>query len=412
MSERRVVITGLGIVAPNTVGKENFWAALIEGKSGIRRITRFDPTPFPTKIAGEVDLDISQFIEHKKARRMDRTTHLAMAAAKLAFTDSRLDLASCNTERIGVILATTMAGKGFTLEEYENAYRTKGPMKINTFTAIASFPDAAASCISLEFGLQGPSFSLSTACSSSSDALSSARDLIQKDTVDSVIVGGSDAPLFAPVFSSFCVLRALSKRNDTPQAASRPFDRLRDGFVLSEGAGVLILEELEFALKRGAHIYGEILGVSSTCDAYHITSPDPQGQQAERALRLAISDARIKPQDIDYINAHGTSTPLNDKIETMVIKRVFGERAKEIPVSSTKSMIGHTIAAAGALEICAAMLALEKGIIHPTINQEVPDPDCDLNYVPNKAITTHPKIILKNSFGFGGKNAALVIGKI
>jgi 3-oxoacyl-[acyl-carrier-protein] synthase II len=342
---------------------------------------------------------------------MDRTTHLAMAAAKLAFADSRLNLDSCNRERIGVILATTMAGKGFTLEEYENAYRTKGPMKINTFTAIASFPDAAASCISLEFGLQGPSFSLSTACSSSSDALSIARDLIQKDAVDSVIVGGSDAPLFAPVFSSFCVLRALSKRNDMPEAASRPFDRLRDGFVLSEGAGVLILEELECAKRRGAHIYGEILGVSSTCDAYHITSPDPHGLQAERALRLAIQDAGIQPQDIDYINAHGTSTPLNDKIETMVIKRIFGDRAKEIPVSSTKSMIGHTIAAAGALEICAAILALEKGIIHPTINQEVPDPECDLNYVPNKAITANPKIILKNSFGFGGKNAALVIGK-
>ncbi|MFA5275506.1 MAG: beta-ketoacyl-ACP synthase II [Candidatus Omnitrophota bacterium] len=412
MPKRRVVITGLGTVAPNTVGKENFWAALIEGKSGIRRITRFDPAPFPTKIAGEVDLDISQFIDCKKARRMDRTTHLAMAAAKLAFTDSRLGLAACNLEKIGVILATTMAGKGFTLEEYENVYRAKGPMKINTFTAIASFPDAAASCISLEFGLQGPSFSLSTACSSSLDALGLARDLIQKDAVDSVIVGGSDAPLFAPVFSSFCVLRALSKRNDTPETASRPFDRLRDGFVLSEGAGVLILEELEYALRRGAHIYGEILGVSSTCDAYHITSPDPQGQQAERALRLAIQDAGIEPQDIDYINAHGTSTPLNDKIETMVIKRIFGDRAKEIPVSSTKSMIGHTIAAAGALEICAAILALEKGIIHPTINQEVPDPECDLNYVPNKAITTNPKIILKNSFGFGGKNAALVIGKI
>lgn len=412
MTKRRVVITGLGVVAPNTVGKENFWQALTEGKSGIKKITRFDPTPFPTQIAGEVDLDISQFIERKKARRMDRTTHLAMAAAKLAIADSRLGLTASNLEKIGVILATTMAGKGFTLEEYENVYRTKGPMRINTFTAIASFPDAAASCISLEFALKGPSFSLSTACSSSLDALILARDLIKNDTVDSVIVGGSDAPLFAPIFSSFCVLRALSKRNDAPKTASRPFDRLRDGFVLSEGSGVLVLEELECALKRGAHIYGEILGASSTCDAYHITNPDPQGLQAERALRLAISDAGIEPQDIDYVNAHGTSTPLNDKIETIVIKKIFGDRANEIPVSSTKSMIGHTIAAAGAIEVCACLLALEKGIIHPTINQEVADPECGLNYVPNKAITTNPKIILKNSFGFGGKNAALVIGKI
>jgi 3-oxoacyl-[acyl-carrier-protein] synthase II len=412
MSKRRVVITGLGVVAPNAVGKENFWQALTEGKSGIRRITRFDPTPLPTKIAGEVDLDISQFIEHKKARRMDRTTHLALAAAKLACTDSHLDFATCNRERIGVILAATMAGKGFILDEYENVYRTKGPMRINAFSAVASFPDASASCISLEFGLHGPSVCLSTACSSSSDALIFSRDLIQKDIVDSVVVGGSDAPLFGPLVSSFCVLRALSKRNDTPQTASRPFDRLRDGFVISEGAGVLILEELGHAQRRGAHIYGEILGVSSTCDAYHMTTPDPQGQQAERALRLAIQDAGVQPEDIDYINAHGTSTPLNDKIETMVIKRIFGDRAKEIPISSTKSMIGHTIAAAGVLEICAALLALEKGIIHPTINQEDPDPECDLNYVPNKAITANPKIILKNSFGFGGKNAALVIGKV
>ncbi len=412
MSKRRVVITGLGVVAPNAVGKENFWQALTEGKSGIRRITRFDPTPLPTQIAGEVDLDISQFIERKKARRMDRTTHLAVVAAKLACTDSRLDFAACDRERIGVILAATMAGKGFILDEYENVYRTKGPMRINTFSAIASFPDASASCISLEFGLHGPSFCLSTACSSSSDALILSRDLIQKDVVDSVVVGGSDAPLFGPLVSSFCVLRALSKRNDTPQTASRPFDRLRDGFVISEGAGVIILEELGHARRRGAHIYGEMLGVSSTCDAYHITSPDPQGRQAERALRLAIADAGIQPQDIDYINAHGTSTPLNDKIETMVIKRVFGDRAKEIPISSTKSMIGHTIAAAGVLEICAALLALEKGIIHPTINQEAPDPECDLNYVPNRAITANPRTILKNSFGFGGKNAALVIRKI
>lgn len=412
MLKRRVVITGLGVVAPNAIGKENFWTALAEGKSGIRRITRFDTTSFPTKIAGEVDFDISQFIEHKKARRMDRTTHLAMGAAKLAFTDSRLDLFSCNRERIGVILASTMAGMGFILDEYESVYRTKGPMRINTFSAVASFPDASAGHLSLEFGLQGPSLCLSSACSSSSDALSLARDLIQKETVDLVVVGGSDAPLFGPLVSSFCVLRALSQRNDTPETASRPFDRLRDGFVISEGAGVLILEELDHARKRGAHIYGEILSISSTCDAYHVTNPDPQGQQAERALRLAIQEAGITPQDIDYINAHGTSTFLNDKIETMVIKKVFGDRAKDIPVSSTKSMIGHTIAAAGALETCAALLALEKGIIHPTINQEVPDPECDLNYVPNKAITANPKIILKNSFGFGGKNVALIIGKI
>jgi 3-oxoacyl-[acyl-carrier-protein] synthase II len=305
-----------------------------------------------------------------------------------------------------------MAGQGFILDEYESVYRTKGPMRINAFSATTCFPDASASCISLEFGLHGPSFCLSTACSSSSDALILSRDLIQKDVVDSVVVGGSDAPLFGPLVSSFCVLRALSRRNDTPQTASRPFDRLRDGFVISEGAGVIILEELGHAQRRGAHIYGEILGASSTCDAYHVTNPDPQGQQAERALRMAIQDAGIQPQDIDYINAHGTSTLLNDKMETMVIKRIFGDRAKEIPISSTKSMIGHTIAAAGALEICASLLALEKGIIHPTINQEVPDPECDLNYVPNKAITANPKIILKNSFGFGGKNAALVIGKI
>ena len=409
---RRVVITGLGVVTPNGVGKDNFWSALRQGKSGIRQITRFDPTPFPTRIAGEVDLDVPQFITPKQIKRMDRTAHLAMAAAKLAVQDSKLNLTEKDKERTGVIIGTTMAGHGWTLEEFENVYQKKGPMRINTFTAIASFPDASASYISIELDLKGPSLSLATACSSSSDAIGYAKSLIQSGFADIMFTGGSEAPLFAPVFSTFCVLRALSKRNSEPATASRPFDKKRDGFVLSEGAGVVILEELNHAVKRGAHIYAEVAGIGMSCDAYHMTVPQPDGLQAERALKMALKDAGIKPNEIDYINAHGTSTPLNDKIETMVIKNVFGTHAYNVPISSTKSMIGHLIAAAGVVEICAALMAFEKSVIHPTINQEVTDPECDLDYVPNKSRMKDIKTILKNSFGFGGKNSAIVLKKV
>jgi 3-oxoacyl-[acyl-carrier-protein] synthase II len=408
--KRRVVITGLGVIAPNGVGKRSFWDALKEGRSGIRRISRFDPAAFPTQFAGEVDFDPAEFISPKQLKRMDRTSHLAVSAAKMAVEDAGLKLQDENSNRIGVMIGTAMAGHGMILEQH-NAFRDKGPMRIDTFTAIASFPDAPSSQISIELGIHGPSFSIATACSSASDAIGYAFNAIRNKELDIIIMGGSDAPIFPPILSAFCILRALSTRNDAPSKASRPFDKTRDGFVLGEGAGILILEDLEHALRRNAHIYGEILGFGMTCDAYHMTKPEPSGKQAIRALKQALKDARVRPEDIQYVNAHGTSTPLNDANETVILKEVFGSHAYKLAVSSIKSMIGHLIGAAGSVELIGALVALEEGIIPPTINYEVPDPECDLDYVPNEARKLDVNLILKNSFGFGGKNSALVVGK-
>ena len=408
--KRRVVITGLGVVAPNGVGKRAYWDALKEGRSGIRRITRFDPKEFPTQFAGETDFDPSKFISPKQMKRMDRTSHLAVSAAKMAVEDANLKIRDENSERIGVVIGTAMAGHGMILEQHK-AFIEKGPMKIGTFTAIASFPDASSSQVSIELGIKGPSFSLATACSSASDAIGYAFNAIRNEDLDMVIMGGADTPIFPPILGAFCILRALSKKNDAPTKASRPFDKTRDGFVLGEGAGILILEDLEHALKRKAHIYGEILGFGMTCDAYHMTKPEPSGKQAIRALKHALEDAGVKPEDIDYVNAHGTSTLLNDRNETFILKEVFGDYAYKLAISSIKSMTGHLIGAAGSVELIGALMAIEEGVIPPTINYEVADPDCDLDYVPNKARKKNVNMILKNSFGFGGKNSALVVGK-
>ena len=408
--KRRVVITGLGVLAPNGVGKRAFWDALKKGQSGIRRITRFDPSPFPTQFAGEVDFDPSKYISHKQLKRMDRTSHLAVSAAKMAVEDAKLKIQDEDPDRIGVTIGTAMAGHGKILEQH-NVFIEKGPMKIDTFTAIASFPDAPSSQVSIELGIHGPSFSIATACSSASDAIGYAFNAIRNNDLDIVIIGGADTPIFPPILGSFCVLRALSKKNDAPHEASRPFDKTRDGFVLGEGAGMLILEDLEHALKRGAHVYAEVLGFGMTCDAYHMTKPDPSSAQAIRALNLALLDANIKPEDVQYINAHGTSTPLNDKNETFVIRKVFGKHAEKLAVSSIKSMIGHLIGAAGSVELIGGLVAMEEGVIPPTINYKVPDPNCDLDYVANKARQAEVNIMVKNSFGFGGKNSALVVKK-
>ncbi|MBU1147150.1 MAG: beta-ketoacyl-ACP synthase II [Candidatus Omnitrophica bacterium] len=406
--KRRVVITGLGVIAPNGVGKRAYWDALKQGRSGVRRITRFDPSPFPTQFAGEADFDPAKFISFKQLKRMDRTSHLAVSAAKMAVEDAGLNIKDEDPERIGVVVGTAMAGHGMILEQHE-AFLKKGPMKIGTFTAIASFPDAPSSQVSIELGINGPSFSIATACSSASDAIGYAFNAIRNKELDMLIMGGADTSIFPPILSAFCVLRALSKRNDAPEKASRPFDKTRDGFVLGEGAGILILEDLEHALKRNAHIYGEISGFGMTCDAYHMTKPEPSGRQAIRALKQALQDAKVKPDQVQYVNAHGTSTPLNDKNEAFIIKEVFGKHANKIPISSIKSMIGHLIGAAGSVELIGALMALEEGIIPPTINYEAPDPECDLDCVPNKAREAKVDVLLKNSFGFGGKNSALVV---
>lgn len=408
--KQRVVITGLGVIAPNGVGKQAFWDALKQGRSGVRRITRFDPSPFPVQFAGEADFDPAKFISPKQLKRMDRTSHLAISAAKMAVEDANLKIKDEDPDRIGVMIGTAMAGHGMILEQHD-VFREKGPMRIGAFTAIASFPDAPSSQISIELGINGPSFSIATACSSASDAIGYAFNAIRNKQLDIIIMGGADAPVFPPILGAFCVLRALSKRNDAPSEASRPFDKTRDGFVLGEGAGILMLEDLEHALKRSAHIYGEILGFGMTCDAYHMTKPEPTGKQAIRALKQALNDADVKPEDVQYVNAHGTSTPLNDRNETFVLKQVFGTHARNLAVSSIKSMIGHLIGAAGSVELIGCLMTLEQGIIPPTINYKTPDPDCDLDYVPNKARQANVNIILKNSFGFGGKNSALVVRK-
>lgn len=405
-------MTGLSAVTSIGLNKEEFWSNLISGRSGVSLIEAFDTTEFTTKFGGEIkNFDPSAFIDRKRLKRMDRTSQLAVAAAKMAVEDAGIDPLCNGPDRTGVVIGTAMGGKGYILEQHE-ILMTKGPMRINPFTALASFPDACASNVSIELGVTGPSFSIATACSSASDACGYAFDAIRSGALDFLIMGGAEASMYPGILACFCVARAVSTRNDDPAGASRPFSRDRDGFVLGEGAGMLVLEEYEHAVKRGAHIYAEILGHGMTCDAYHMTAPHPEGKEAIRAMKIALNTAQINPDQIDYVNAHGTSTPLNDKTETMIIKQVLGDHAYKIPVSSTKSMIGHLIGAAGSVELIATLLSMERGVVHPTINYSVSDPECDLDYVPNEAREHKIKYAMKNSFGFGGKNSVLILGKI
>lgn len=411
LPKRRVVITGIGVISSIGIGKDAFWEALRQGRSGISRITSFDSSRLTTQFAGQVqNFDPLLYTDRKSLRRMDRTSQFAVACAKMAVQDAGIDPQSNGRHRAGVIIGTAMAGHGHILEQHVD-YLKKGPDRVNPFTTLASFPDACASNISIELGITGPSFSMATACSSASDAVGYAFDAIMSHTVDFLVMGGAEATIFEPILAAFCATRALSRRNHEPEKASRPFNLDRDGFVLGEGAGIFVVEEYKHARKRGAPVYAEILGHGMTCDAYHMTSPDPAGTEAIRAMEMAMKKAGVKPNQIDYINAHGTSTPLNDKTETMIIKKVFGDRAYQIPISATKSMIGHLIGAAGAVELIATLLAMEHGEIPPTINYEIPDPECDLDYVPNQSRKAKIGIAMKNSFGFGGKNSILIISK-
>ena len=411
--KRRVVVTGLGVVSSIGSGKDAFWNSLSAGRSGIVPITAFDPKDFTTKFAGEIrDFDPSQFIDVKRLKRMDRTSQLAVAAAKMAVQDAGLDFKNnIARERTGVIIGTAMAGHGYILNQHVTLME-KGPMRINPFTALAAFPDACASNVSIELGVTGPSFSISTACSSASDAGGYAFEAIRSGAMDFLIMGGAEASIYPGILAAFCVARAMSTRNEDPQKASRPFSLDRDGFVLGEGSGILVLEEYEHAKSRGANIYAEIMGHGMTCDAYHMTAPDPEGKEASRAMKMAMASAGVSPKDVQYINAHGTSTPLNDKTETMIIKKVFGDHAYKVPVSANKSMLGHLIGAAGAVELIATILAMKNEEIPPTINYNMQDPECDLDYVPNKSRKTKIEIAMKNSFGFGGKNSILILGRV
>ncbi len=409
--KRRVVVTGLGAVTSIGIGKDNFLKGLYEGRSGISRISLFDPAEFSVQIAGEVkDFNPEDYFDKKEIRRLDRVEEFAFVAAKEAIEDSGLDVESEDKERIGVYVTSGIGGLT-SLSEQFNVLKERGPRRVSPFLITQLIIDAIPAYIALQYGFKGATLSAVAACASATQTIGEAMLAIQRGDLDVIVAGGADAPIVELAVAAFASMRALSKRNDSPETASRPFDKTRDGFVMGEGSGILVLEELEHAKKRGAHIYAELAGYGTTTDAYHTTAPDPTVTQIKRSMLMAIESAGVDKNDIDYINAHGTSTPLNDKYETKAIKEIFGDRAYQIPVSSTKSMIGHLLGASGAAESVATVLTIDKGIIFPTINYSEPDPECDLDYVPNKPREKEVHVALKNSFGFGGHNVSLIFKK-
>jgi 3-oxoacyl-[acyl-carrier-protein] synthase II len=406
---RRVVITGIGTINALSSDLESFWTKVCEGQSGIGLIRSFDTTEYKVKFGGEVpDFDAEQYIDPHEARRLDRFAAFALAAAEVAVRDSGIDFSKEEATTCGVVTGSGIGGL-HEIEEQHTRLLEKGPARISPFMIPKLMVNAASGQISIRFGLKGPNSAIATACASSSNAIGDAFKIIQRGTADVMITGGSEAALTPMGLSGFIALRALSTRNDDPQGASRPFDADRDGFVLSEGSGVMVLEELEHARKRGAKVYGEIIGYGLSADGSHITAPDPDGTGAAKSMANALHDAQLNPADIQYINAHGTSTPLGDVAETKALKKVFGENIKRIPVSSTKSQLGHLLGASGSVELIVTMLAIERGVLPPTINYQRPDPDCDLDYVPNAARDAKIRCAMSNSFGFGGHNTSLVV---
>ncbi len=411
MQKRRVVITGMGAVTPIGNNIKDSWEGLISGKNGACKITKFDTTEFATQFACELkNFDPADFIDKKELRRMDSYTHYALASAAMALEDSELDLSKLNREMAGVVFGSGIGGI-WTFEEQHSAFVNGGPKRVSPFFVPMMIPDIAAGYISIKYGLKGPNYATVSACATSSHAIADAFILIQRGSANLIFTGGSEAPITPMSIAGFNSARAISTWNDRYMEASRPFDKDRNGFVMGEGGGVLVLEELEHALARGAKIYAEIVGVGLTGDAYHITAPAPNGEGAARAMKEALRDADVEPEEVDYINAHGTSTELNDLNETKAIKSVFGEHAYKLSISSTKSMTGHLLGAAGAVEAIATILAIKNSTIPPTINLEVPDPECDLNYTPKKAINREIKYAISNTFGFGGHNASLLFKK-
>jgi len=412
MQKNRVVVTGLGIISPVGSGADAFWQAMKEGKSGVGKITQFDASKFDSQIAGEVgDFQPDLYgISSKDTRRMDRFVQFAVAAAKQAVTDSRLNLEKLDRNRCGVLIGSGI-GSLRVMEEEHKVYLAKGPSRLSPFLIPMLIVNEASGHVGITFGFKGPNSCVTTACASGSHAIGDAFRIIQDGYADLMICGGTESCVTTLGIGGFRALKALSTRNHEPEKASRPFERDRDGFVMAEGCGVVILEKLEHAKNRGARIYAEIVGYGMSCDAYHITAPDPEGDGAARAMTVALEDAKINPQQVDYINAHGTSTKLNDKIETVAIKRVLAGHAKKVMVSSTKSMTGHLLGAAGGVEFAACCLAIQDNVVPPTINYEHPDPECDLDYVPNTARKTKVDVCMSNSLGFGGHNATLVVRK-
>jgi 3-oxoacyl-[acyl-carrier-protein] synthase II len=406
--QRRVVVTGLGVVSPLGTGVEKNWQAILEGKSGIRKITRFDTDGFASRIAGEVpDFKAEDFIESKEIKKMDLFIQYSLGAAAGAVEDSGLKIEGEFAAEVGVIIGVGLCGLD-TIEVTHKALLEGGPRKISPFFIPKVISNLAAGHIAIRYGAKGVNWTPTSACASGTHAIGEAFHLIRRGLQDAVIAGGAESAITPLGVGGFASMKALSTRNDEPERASRPFDKERDGFVIGEGAGVLILEEREQALKRGAKIYAEVIGYAANGDAYHMTSPSPDGEGASRCMRLALKDAGLAPTDIDYINAHGTSTEYNDANETTAIKTVFGEQAAKLAVSSTKSMTGHLLGAAGAVEGVYSVLALHRGVLPPTINYEHPDPACDLDYVPNKPRKADIEVALSNSFGFGGTNACAI----
>jgi 3-oxoacyl-[acyl-carrier-protein] synthase II len=410
-SKKRVVITGLGVISPVGTGRGPFWEALLRGQSGIGPLTRFDPTLYDSKIAGEVkDFAPEQFLDRKEIRRMDRFTQFGVVASRLAVEDAALELDREDTEGIGVMVGSGIGGIE-TLCDQHSVLLDRGPNRVSPLFIPMMISNMVSGQIGINLGLKGPNITPVTACATGTNAVGEAFKMLQRGAAETMLAGGAEAPIVPIAMAGFCSMRAMSTSNADPQGASRPFDKDRDGFVIGEGAGVLVLETLEHATGRGARIYGEIAGYGSTADGYHITAPEPEGAQAARAIRIALQDAGISPGQVDYVNAHGTSTELNDRIETLAIKKVLGEHAYRTPVSSIKSMTGHSMGAAGALEAIACALAIDTGWIPPTINYRQPDPECDLDYVPNQARQSPTRVAVSNSFGFGGQNAVLVFKK-
>jgi len=411
MDKRRVVITGVGAVTPVGNTADEFWAALVAGRSGIGPITRFDTTGYATRIAGELKgFDSLKYIDKKDDRKFDLFLKYAVACAVMAVEDAGLKTDRVDATRFGVLVGSGIGGIETLLDNYETL-RTKGPDRVSPFFVPMIIVNMASGVISMRFGAKGPNSSVVTACASGNHAIGDATKIIERGDADVMIAGGSEAIIIPLTIAGFCQMKAMSTRNDDPTRASRPFDAERDGFVCGEGGGLVVLESLEHARKRDARVYAEVVGYGMTGDAHHMTAPDPEGDGAARAMAAALRDAALEPSAVGYINAHGTSTPYNDKFETIAIKRVFGDHAKKLAVSSTKSMTGHLLGAAGGIEAIATAFALHHGVLPPTMNYEKPDPDCDLDYVPNQARKQDVEVALSNAFGFGGTNATLAFRK-
>ncbi len=401
----------MGVVSPLGSGLEENWSALTNGKSGIGPITRFDAADFPVRFAGEVsDFNVDDYVDKKEARKMDLFIHYALAAADMALADSGLVISEENAERVGVVVGSGMGGLP-AIEKYHEAMLKNSYRKISPFFIPMSIINLAAGQISIKSGAKGPNLAPVSACATGTHAIGDAFRIIQRGDADAAFAGGTESTVCSMGMAGFAVMKALSSRNEAPELASRPFERNRDGFVLAEGAGIVMLEEYESAKKRGARVYAEVVGYGLTGDAYHLTAPAPGGEGAARCMRMALDTAGVNPEEVDYINAHGTSTPFNDLYETMGIKAVFGDHAYKVMVSSTKSMTGHMLGAAGGVEAIFSALAISRGVIPPTINYVEPDPECDLDYVPNQARQVDVKVALSNSFGFGGTNASLLLCK-